>query len=134
MKNISIILLFLTSLFLSSCGEISEGPAHKNQINEEGSGKLKWKKVLTLKGNSSKKSKVFKITGKEWKISWKTNPKNKDGEFIVILKDKKNKASSDMVANLTGDDEDVRYMTGSGSYYLNIKSDQNYEITVEDFI
>ncbi len=119
---------------MSSCGEISEGPTHTNQFKDEGSGKLKWKKVLTLKGNSSKKSKVFKITGKEWKISWKTNPKNKDGEFIVILKDKKNKASSDMVANLTGDDEDVRYMTGSGNYYLNIKSDQNYEITVEDFI
>lgn len=95
--------------------------------------KLQWNKIYNLKGTKSKKSKVFKITGKEWKISWKTNPqKNKEGEFILLLRDKRNKSDAEIIANVTGADEDTRYLNSKGNYYLVVNTNQNYEITVEE--
>lgn len=109
----------------ASTSNIAEGSDEKVQ--------LKWVKLYNLKGSKSKKSKIFKITGKEWKISWKTTPqKNKEGEFILLLRDKRNKNDAEIIANVSGADEDTRYLNSKGSYYLVVSTNQNYEIFVEE--
>lgn len=109
----------------ASTSNIAEGSDEKVQ--------LKWVKLYNLKGTKSKKSKIFKITGKEWKISWKTTPqKNKEGEFILLLRDKRNKNDAEIIANVSGADEDTRYLNSKGSYYLVVSTNQNYEIFVEE--
>lgn len=112
-----------------------QGQASTSTItdSEAQSLKLQWSKVIKLKANTSKKSKVFKIQGKEWKISWKTTPKKgKEGEFILLLRDKRNKNDAEIIANVTGADEDTRYLNSKGSYYLVINTNQNYEVWVEE--
>lgn len=143
MRNFHLIIFFILILNILGCKETRRealnrafnGEASTSNITEGSEEKLnlKWNKVYNLKGNKSKKSKVFKITGKEWKISWKTTPtKNKDGEFILLLRDKRNKSDAEIIANVIGADEDTRYLNSKGNYYLVVNTNQNYEIWVEE--
>ncbi len=146
MRNTTFIGFFLwifILLGLTGCNETRReamnralnGEASTSNIAEgnEEKLKLKWNKIYNLKGTKSKKSKVFKITGKEWKISWKTTPqKSKEGEFILLLRDKRNKSDAEIIANVTGADEDTRYLNSKGNYYLVVNTNQNYEVFVEE--
>jgi hypothetical protein len=143
MNKAKIFVFTLSFFILISCNEtrreaidrVYNGEASTSNIAEGSEKKLQfqWNKVYNLKGSKSKKSKVFKISGKEWKISWKTTPKNqKEGEFILLLRDKRNKSDAEIIANVTGADEDTRYLNSKGSYYLVINTNQNYEVWVEE--
>lgn len=143
MRSTIFIRFFLLISLLVGCNETRKeamnralnGEASSSNIAEgtEEKIKLKWNKIYNLKGTKSKKSKVFKITGKEWKISWRTTPqKNKEGEFILLLRDKRNKSDAEIIANVTGADEDTRYLNSKGNYYLVVNTNQNYEIFVEE--
>ena len=96
--------------------------------------KPKWRAIKKFKGKKSKKTEPFKISGREWKVSWKTKtPAHKeDAEFILILKNRKNKEDSHVIANYTGSDEDFSFLEGNGEYFLQINSNQDYEITVHE--
>ena len=127
--------VLLSSLFLSSCIDqidkaMAEGETNSSKHELKESSK-KWKKVSMIEGRKSKKTKVFNVTGDNWKITWNTKPVDKDGEFIIILKNQKDKKDSDMIVNVTGEDKDEANMTGSGSYSLLIKTNQEYKVTVE---
>lgn len=143
MRSMIFIKFFLVIFILLGCNETRReavnralnGEASTSNIAEgsEEKVKLKWNKIYNFKGTKSKKSKVFKITGKEWKISWKTTPqKNKEGEFILLLRDKRNKSDAEIIANVIGADEDTRYLNSKGNYYLVVNTNQNYEIFVEE--
>ena len=143
MNKAKMFVFTLSFFILISCNEtrreaidkVYSGEASTSNIAEGSEKKLQfqWNKVYNLKGSKSKKSKVFKISGKEWKISWKTTPKNqKEGEFILLLRDKRNKSDAEIIANVTGADEDTRYLNSKGSYYLVINTNQNYEVWVEE--
>jgi len=142
LRKSGLIWLLATHLLMTSCGKTEQmiddalDGNHAGSMvegNNKKSAKPKMSKIIGVKGTNAKKTKVFQIKGSEWKISWKTEPKSaKDGEFIILLKDKRNKDDAEIVANVTGEDEDYRYMTGKGNYYLVINSNQKYEITVED--
>lgn len=96
--------------------------------------KPKWRAIKKFKGKKSRKTEPFKISGKEWKVSWKTKTpeKKQDAEFILILKNRQNKEDSHVIANYTGSDEDFSFLEGRGEYYLQINSSQDYEITVHE--
>lgn len=143
MNKAKMFVFTLSFFILINCNEtrreaidkVYSGEASTSNIAEGSEKKLQfqWNKVYNLKGSKSKKSKVFKISGKEWKISWKTTPKNqKEGEFILLLRDKRNKSDAEIIANVTGADEDTRYLNSKGSYYLVINTNQNYEVWVEE--
>jgi len=145
MQKFKILSFFMLIFTLLSCNETRReavnrafnGEASTSNIAEGNDEKLKlvWNKIYNLKGSKSKKSKVFKISGKEWKISWKTTPqKNKEGEFILLLRDKRNKSDAEIIANVTGADEDTRYLSSKGNYYLVVNTNQNYEVWVEELV
>lgn len=94
----------------------------------------KWKEVLRVRNIENHKTKRFEISGSEWKIKWRTKPgRNSTGDedFIIILYDKNNQDVSEIIANVTGEDEDFTFLEGKGEYYLDIKTSQPYEVVVE---
>jgi hypothetical protein len=96
----------------------------------------KWKVVERINGKKNKKSKPFRIRGKEWKVSWNlednTSP---DAEFIVILHNKKDPSDTEIIANQIGNQDDfVPIQRGDGGeYYLDINAKGGYEITIEEY-
>jgi len=105
MKNLLLYLGVLVCFTLVSCSEqqidstIDDGNVEgsisdkKNKANTrsvtgenvdvERVAKPKWRQICLLSGKKNKKSKPFKITGKEWKIQWHVKPgAKKDSEFI----------------------------------------------------
>ena len=118
------------ALSQSDNGQIMEG-----SIGTQENPKIKaqWRKVKSFKDTKSKKTETFKITGGEWKISWKTKPKKKKGsEFIIMLYDKKHPDAPEVIANVTGSDDDFTTLEGKGAFYLDIKTKQPYEIKIEE--
>ncbi len=141
--------LFIYILFIACVGMLATGCSNTRPADDEGSTqpgsvldgsiakkdlkkKAVWKKVIAVKDVKSGKSKTFKINGSEWKIRWKTKPgKAGDDEFIVLLNDKDNQ-TSEVIANVSGSDEDFAFLEGKGEYYLQITTGQPYEIVVEE--
>jgi hypothetical protein len=95
--------------------------------------KLAWHNVIAVNGKASRTSETFKITGQEWKISWKTTAlKGKEDEFIIILFDKSNPDVSEIIVNVTGTDTDFAYLEGKGQFYLMVTTSQPYEIKIDE--
>jgi len=95
----------------------------------------KWRKVSEIRGTKSMKSKTFKIKGKEWKVNWVVEEKGDDnGEFIVILHNKKDKNDTEIIAQQTGSGPDFApFEGGQGEYYLEITSSQPYSIEIQEY-
>jgi hypothetical protein len=110
-------------------GTLPDGSIGRKELRR----KLRWQSVLSLKDRKTQNTQVFKIASNDWKVRWKTRPGVKGvDEFIVILYDKANPSGSEIVANVTGEDEDFVNMEGRGTYYLSINTTQNYEIVIEE--
>ena len=97
--------------------------------------KRNWKKVAEFFGSKSSKTKTFKIKGKEWKINWSVEEKGNDnGEFIIILHNKKDKNDTEIIAQQTGSGADFApFEGGQGEYYLEVQSSQPYTIEIQEF-
>jgi hypothetical protein len=110
-------------------GTILDGSIAKKDLKK----KPQWKPVFKVKDKKSQKTKVFKISGGEWKIRWRTVPGKKgDDEFIIMLNDRNNQDVAEIIANVTGADEDFAYLEGKGEYYLQVTTTQPYEIIIEE--
>jgi hypothetical protein len=138
-------LLYVAALFLalglSSCDGIQSAKDEARNGNvldgsvggEKVEKKLAWHAVLAVNGKASRTSETFKISGQEWKISWKTTPvKGKEDEFIIILFDKANPDVSEIIVNVTGSDTDFAYLEGKGQFYLMVTTSQPYEIKIDE--
>lgn len=110
-------------------------PEDPSQIPPERIVGHKWRKVSEFKGTRSMKTKTFKIKGKEWKVNWNVEEKGKDnGEFIVILHNKKDKNDTEIIAQQTGSGPDFApFEGGQGEYYLEVTSSQPYSIEVHEY-
>ena len=90
-----------------------------------------WREVATWKGKATKRTDLFHVPAAEWRITWKTKTQPfAPGFFSVTIYDA-NGEYIGLVANILEEDSDSSYMYGSGSFYLDINSTQNYTITVE---
>lgn len=127
------------ALTLASCGgeasqadaALVDGSIGKSELKVQ----PKWKEVLRVRNKKNHKTKQFKISGSEWKIKWRTKPGKAaagDEEFIIILYDKNNQDVSEIIANVSGEDEDFAFLEGKGEYFLSINTDQPYEVVVEE--
>ncbi|MGQ9864564.1 MAG: hypothetical protein ACUVRD_08840 [Bacteroidia bacterium] len=91
--------------------------------------KEKWRTVLKIRSPKPQKTPVFRITGREWKISWKnTQPQ----EFFIILYEKDNPDYSEILVNSTTAEEDVIYLEGKKAFYLETIGKGPYEVIVEE--
>ncbi len=91
--------------------------------------KEKWRPLVKINSKKPQKTPPFKISGKEWKISWKNKSA---GELIVILYDEDRPDYSEILVNVNAPDEDVIYLTGKGKFRLEVVGRQPYELLVEE--
>lgn len=105
------------------------------KVDVERVAKPKWRQLCYFSGTKNKKSKPFKVNGKEWKISWNVKPGTKtDSEFILILHNKKDKEDTEIITTQIGPGEDFEiYEGGQGEYYLDINSALPYQIEVLEY-
>ena len=113
-------------------------PAKPDQaeISVERVAKPKWRLLKRFEGKANKKMPAFKINSEEWKIRWNVKSRGKDdGEFIIILHNKKDRNDSEIVAQQVGSGEDFADFTGGigEEYYLDVSSKQPFEIWIEEY-
>lgn len=124
-------------LALQACQGLDDGSSQNTTVVEgsanTGDSAGAWHNVLSLKGENSKTSQVFNITGNEWKISWQaTAPKGREDEFIIILFDKANPDISEIIVNEVGNTKDYVYLQGQGKFYLMVTTSQQYQIDIQE--
>jgi hypothetical protein len=121
---------------IASSAKPSKGEQEPEKISVERVAKPKWKLLKRFEGKSNKKTSTFKVNAEEWKISWRVQSRGKDdGEFIIILHNKKDKNDSEIVAQQVGSGEDFADFTGGAGeeYYLDVTSKQPFEIWIEEY-
>lgn len=111
-----------------SSTEVLEGSAREGESDSNGA----WHHVTTVKGDASKVSGDFTISGREWKISWDSKPQGRDSEFIIILQDKKNSDIAEIIVNEVGATKDYVFLEGKGTYYLRVSTTQPYSIDIQE--
>ncbi|MDB4956092.1 MAG: hypothetical protein JWO36_3661 [Myxococcales bacterium] len=91
-----------------------------------------WKVVKTWKGQGIKKTEPFTISGKQWRVHWKTAKTGQYGIFIVTVQQPGSDYPLDTLANVQGTGEDTSYVYRTGELILNINSaNASWEVTVE---
>lgn len=108
----------------------------QSEISVERVAKPKWRLLKRFDGKANKKTAAFKVDAEEWKIRWNVKSRGKDdGEFIIILHNKKDKNDSEIVAQQVGSGEDFADFTGGigEEYFLDVSSKQPFEIWVEEY-
>lgn len=92
-----------------------------------------WTVVLNTSGKGTKQTETFKITTKEWRVSWTAKESDlcpKCGVFQIYLY-RADGTIVNVVANVQGADTDSSIMRGAGSYYLMINSNVPWTVKVE---
>jgi hypothetical protein len=86
---------------------------------------------MKLNGQADRRSKAFSIDSDKWRITWKTQPNDRDGEFIVMLYDQQNPGEPLIITN--SPENDMSDVEGNGVYYLEVTSSQPYQIEITEF-
>lgn len=124
------------SIASSGDAQSSDQQPTPDKINVERVAKPKWRLLKRFEGKSNKKTPSFKVQSEEWKINWRVQSRGKDdGEFIIILHNKRDKNDTEIVAQQVGSGEDFADFTGGigEEYYLDVTSKQPYEIWIEEY-
>lgn len=97
-----------------------------------------WHRLFTLKGNDNKKTDLFTIQGRVWRVVWHNqdkpgnNFKNTSGLFINAFP--KDDTIPQRVCGKVGTGTDATQLQGPGNYYLQIgASGGSWELAVEDY-
>lgn len=92
-----------------------------------------WQPVKTWSGSGTKSTETFEMTGREWRISWKTANEQIAGILQVIVYSESGSLVS-LAANAQGEKSDVSYVRATpGRFYLDINSaNVDWEIIVEE--
>jgi hypothetical protein len=90
--------------------------------------------VIKLKGNGTKTSDTFRITGDKWKIYYKAGDINTAGIFQIYVYDSDGNLIS-VAANTKAETEDQTYIHESGEYYLEINSaNTDWALIVTEYV
>ncbi len=91
-----------------------------------------WQIVKSWQGTGTKKTEPFEITGKQWRINWKSN----GGEYGILYISVYHPGDDiivDVAANARGNAEDTSYIYKTGTFYLDVNAaNTNWSITVEE--
>jgi len=99
--------------------------------NQQEQQQLTWQTVKSWQGTGIKKTEPFKITGKQWRINWKSN--GEYGIFQIYVYRPGDNLIVGVAANAQGNAEDVSYFYKTGTFYLDvIAANANWSITVEE--
>jgi len=91
-----------------------------------------WQEVMTISGQSTKKTDLFTVTANRWRVSWATKPGGYGATNFAVWVYRANGDTVGLIANIIGAGQDDGYEYGAGSYYLDITSSQPYGIVVEE--
>jgi hypothetical protein len=101
-------------------------------------GTMWWHRLLSLEGEDSQNSKMFHITGRQWRVLWHNQDrpgdtyKNTSALFISAFPE--NDTIPKKVCSQLGSGGDSTELRGPGDYYLKIEaSGGHWELAVEDF-
>ncbi len=91
-----------------------------------------WREVKRFSGQSIKDTESFRISGREWRISWETKPgEYGDMNFQIYVYNSAGEIVG-VAANVVGYDKDFSIQRGAGNYYFTINTAQPYTIIVEE--
>ncbi len=97
-----------------------------------------WHRLFTLTGNDGKKSDLFKIEGRQWRVLW--HNQDPDGAVyhntsaLFINAFPKDDTIPQNVCSKLGSGGDSTELNGPGEYYLKVEaSGGKWELAVEDF-
>jgi regulator of replication initiation timing len=106
--------------------------------SEGEAGTMSWHRLFTLSGTDGKKSDLFKIQGRQWRVLWHNldQPgdvyKNTSALFISAFP--KDDTIPQNVCSKLGTGGDSAELNGPGEFYLKIEaSGGSWELAVEDF-
>jgi hypothetical protein len=101
-------------------------------------GTMSWHRLFTLKGSDNKKSDLFHVEGKTWRVLWHNQDpagkvyRNTSALFINAFP--KDDTIPQKVCSKLGTGGDSSELNGPGNYFLKIEaSGGSWELAVEDF-
>ena len=92
-----------------------------------------WHEVVALDGSGAKRSPTFAINSRHWRIRWKAAPAQEANGWIYSIVYRKTGKSLGMVINSKGESGGVTRMQGRGRYYVEVQSNQNWNLNVEQW-
>lgn len=112
---------------------VSAVPVSDNQSSAK-----QWTKVYSFKGNGSKKSPVFELTGNEARIKYKYNASGGGmGMFAVYVLDEgvdlmKDGGFPEIMSDAAKEDTESSIQKSSGKYYLSVNAVGTWDVIVEE--
>lgn len=156
-KNINVKLLFICTFLIVSCNNQNSNSntpeSTKNQDVKEQSDNSKsnatevqkeipkeWVIVKTWSGTGMKKTEVFAIKEKNWRIDWSFNRSDPSVDFGLFIgmycrKGDEDCIDGDVFANIANEPsgKDTSYFSNTGDFVLDINATNcNWQITVEE--
>ena len=105
---------------------ITEDPYEKEQRPQ----KARWHKMGSWNGEGSAQTEVFDIPGNEWRVSWNTDPGvRRVVHFTLVIRDE-NGLIKETAARTRGRSQATTTLDGGGRFYLDIDTNQFWEIQV----
>ncbi len=92
-----------------------------------------WRAVVNAQGTGTKKTASFPITARFWRIRWATTPAQDANAWTYAIIYRRNRESVGMAVNTKGESGGVTRLQGRGTYYLEVKSTQNWTMNIEQW-
>jgi hypothetical protein len=102
-------------------------------------GTMWWHRLLTISGDDSKRSDVFHVTGRQWRVVWHNEDRPgkvyKNTSLLFINAFPNNDTIPKKICSQLGSGGgDTKEITGTGDFYLKVEaSGGHWEAAVEDF-
>lgn len=119
-------------------GQLTHGGTEGGAVSPMPVPKKKWKTLLSVAGESPKKTASFEIPeGAEWQVKWDVKPNEDEDasqeEFFIILYNEQEENDQRMVANQAGPGDDFVHFekqSKTGKFYLGIEAAQAYNVEI----
>ena len=99
-------------------------------VKEEPTTRARWHQIGTWRGEGGAHTEVFEIPGKEWRISWNSDPGvRRVAHFTLIIRDE-NGQIKETAARVRGKSRATTTLDEGGRFYLEIETNQFWEIQV----
>ena len=105
--------------------------AKKSGYKSEASVKKSWKAATSFSGAVDKATDPFAITASQWRMKW-THPGIDDYFSIVVYDATKNEYKKLMVSTIGATNDSSNYY-GAGSFYLDISSETEWTVIIEEY-
>ena len=105
---------------------ITENPYEKEAPPQ----KARWHRIESWSGEGRAQTPVFDIPGNEWRVSWNTDPGvRRVVHFTLVIRDE-NGLIKETAARVRGQSQATTTLDEGGRFYLDIDTNQYWEIEV----